>query len=92
MPFPDELARGLAVVIYDPGWPAEFLALASRVKVALGPMAVRAELTFSGNITETGTDSCRLTHTPAALMPADREPGRAARGSCRGPARAWCLA
>ena len=37
--FPDELASGLAVVAYDPGWPQEFCALASRLQTALGSLA-----------------------------------------------------
>lgn len=41
MPFPDELARGLAVVAYDQRWPGDFAVLAGRVQDALGPMAVR---------------------------------------------------
>lgn len=39
MPFPDELASGLAVVASDPGWPREFRALASGLKIALGSLA-----------------------------------------------------
>lgn len=39
MPFPDELASGLVVVAYDPGWPREFHALASRLQTALGSLA-----------------------------------------------------
>lgn len=39
MPFPDELASGLAVVAYDPGWPWEFRTLASRLQAALGSFA-----------------------------------------------------
>ena len=41
MPFPDELARGLAVVAYDRRWPGDFAVLAQRIQGALGPMAVR---------------------------------------------------
>jgi dephospho-CoA kinase len=40
VPFPDELARGLAVVPYDPGWPAAFTDLAGQLAAALGPVAV----------------------------------------------------
>lgn len=31
VPFPDELARGLAVVAYECGWPGDFTVLASRI-------------------------------------------------------------
>jgi GrpB-like predicted nucleotidyltransferase (UPF0157 family) len=41
MPFPDELARGLAVVAYDRRWPGDFAVLARRIKGALGPAAVQ---------------------------------------------------
>jgi GrpB-like predicted nucleotidyltransferase (UPF0157 family) len=41
VPFPDELARGLAVVAYDRGWPGEFAVLARRIQDALGTTAVR---------------------------------------------------
>lgn len=41
MPFPDELARSLAVVAYDRRWPGEFAVLSGQVQVALGPAAVR---------------------------------------------------
>ena len=41
MPFPDELARGLAVVAYDRRWPGDFAVLARRIQDALGPTAVR---------------------------------------------------
>lgn len=39
VPFPDELASGLAIVTYDPGWPREFRALAARLQGALGSLA-----------------------------------------------------
>jgi GrpB-like predicted nucleotidyltransferase (UPF0157 family) len=37
VPFPDELARGLAVVTYDRRWPGDFTVLASQIQGALGP-------------------------------------------------------
>lgn len=36
MPFPDELARNLAVHDYDPRWPAEFATLRATFSDALG--------------------------------------------------------
>jgi Kef-type K+ transport system membrane component KefB len=45
VPFPDELARGVAVVVYHRRWPGEFAALALRIPNALGPTAVRAGTT-----------------------------------------------
>lgn len=41
MPFPDELARGLAVVAYDHRWPGDFTVLAEQIQGALGPAAVQ---------------------------------------------------
>jgi GrpB-like predicted nucleotidyltransferase (UPF0157 family) len=58
VPFPDELARGLAVVTYEPGWPAEFVALASRVTAALGPMAVRVEHVGSTSVPGLAAKDC----------------------------------
>jgi GrpB-like predicted nucleotidyltransferase (UPF0157 family) len=39
VPFPDELAPGLRVSAYDPGWPQEFRIIASRLGKALGLLA-----------------------------------------------------
>jgi GrpB-like predicted nucleotidyltransferase (UPF0157 family) len=41
VPFPDELARGLAVVAYDRRWPGDFAVLARKLEGALGTVAVR---------------------------------------------------
>ena len=43
---------------YDPGWPAEFAALASRVTAALGPMAVRVEHVGSTSIPGLAAKDC----------------------------------
>ena len=48
MPFPDELARGLAVVAYDRPWPGDFAVLAERIHGALGSVGLRAVPTGSG--------------------------------------------
>ncbi|GAA3101392.1 GrpB-like predicted nucleotidyltransferase (UPF0157 family) [Kribbella aluminosa] len=45
MPFPDELGAAVAVVEYDPGWPAEFAALAERIEAALGDRALAVDHT-----------------------------------------------
>jgi len=58
MPFPDELARGLAVVTYDPRWPADFVTLAGRVKAALGPMAVRVDHVGSTSVPGLAAKDC----------------------------------
>ena len=58
MPFPDELARGLAVVAYDPGWPADFVTLASRVKAALGLLAVRVDHVGSTSVPGLAAKDC----------------------------------
>ena len=39
MTFSDDVASHASVVSYDPAWPNEFSALASRIKDALGPLA-----------------------------------------------------
>jgi hypothetical protein len=58
MPFPDELARGLAVVTYDPRWPADFVTLTGRVKAALGPMAVRVDHVGSTSVPGLAAKDC----------------------------------
>jgi GrpB-like predicted nucleotidyltransferase (UPF0157 family) len=58
VPFPDELAKGLAVVTYDPRWPADFVRLASRVKAALGPMAVRVDHVGSTSVPGLAAKDC----------------------------------
>jgi GrpB-like predicted nucleotidyltransferase (UPF0157 family) len=40
MPFPDELGPAVAVVDYNPDWPAEFAYLADRLRAAVGDRAV----------------------------------------------------
>lgn len=58
MPFDDELARGLAVVAYDPRWPEEFVALASRIHDALEPMAVRVSHVGSTSVPGLAAKDC----------------------------------
>ena len=58
MPFPDELARGLAVVAYDRRWPGEFALLAGRVQDALGPMAVRVSHVGSTSVPGLAAKDC----------------------------------
>jgi GrpB-like predicted nucleotidyltransferase (UPF0157 family) len=58
VPFPDELARGLAVVTYDPRWPADFVTLAGRVTAALGPMAVRVDHVGSTSVPGLAAKDC----------------------------------
>lgn len=58
MPFPDELARGLAVVPYKPGWPDDFVTLAGRVKAALGPLAVAVDHIGSTSVPGLAAKDC----------------------------------
>src|SRR6516165_6349088 len=58
MPFPDELARGLAVVAYDRRWPSDFAVLALRIQDALGPMAVRVSHVGSTSVPGLAAKDC----------------------------------
>ncbi len=58
MPFPDELARGLAVVAYDRRWPGDFAILAKRIQGALGPTAVRVSHVGSTSVPGLAAKDC----------------------------------
>ncbi len=58
MPFPDELARGLAVVAYDRRWPGDFAVLARRLQDALGPAAVRVSHVGSTSVSGLAAKDC----------------------------------
>jgi GrpB-like predicted nucleotidyltransferase (UPF0157 family) len=58
VPFPDELAHGLAVVAYDRLWPGDFAVLARRVEGALGPMAVRVSHVGSTSVPGLAAKDC----------------------------------
>jgi GrpB-like predicted nucleotidyltransferase (UPF0157 family) len=58
VPFPDELALGLAVVAYDHGWPGDFAVLARRIQGALGPMAVRVSHVGSTSVPGLAAKDC----------------------------------
>jgi GrpB-like predicted nucleotidyltransferase (UPF0157 family) len=58
MPFPDELARGLAVVAYDPRWPGEFAVLAARIQGAPGALAVRLDHVGSTSVPGLAAKDC----------------------------------
>lgn len=58
MPFPDELARGLAVVAYDHSWPGDFAVLARRIGDALGPAAVRVSHVGSTSVPGLAAKDC----------------------------------
>jgi GrpB-like predicted nucleotidyltransferase (UPF0157 family) len=58
MPFPDELARGLAVVAYDRRWPGDFAVLARRIHGALGPIAVRVNHVGSTSVPGLAAKDC----------------------------------
>jgi dephospho-CoA kinase len=58
VPFPDELARGLAVVPYDSRWPGDFAVLATRIQDALGPAAVRVSHVGSTSVPGLAAKDC----------------------------------
>ena len=58
MPFPDELARGFAVVAYDRRWPSNFAVLARRIQDALGPTAVRVSHVGSTSVPGLAAKDC----------------------------------
>ena len=58
MPFPDELARDLAVVAYDRSWPGDFAVLARRIRDALGPVAVRVSRVGSTSVPGLAAKDC----------------------------------
>jgi len=58
VPFPDELARGLAVVAYDRRWPGDFAVLARRIQDALGPAAVRVSHVGSTSVPGLAAKDC----------------------------------
>jgi GrpB-like predicted nucleotidyltransferase (UPF0157 family) len=58
VPFPDELARGLAVVAYDPCWPGDFAVLARGIQGALGPMAVQVSHVGSTSVPGLAAKDC----------------------------------
>jgi GrpB-like predicted nucleotidyltransferase (UPF0157 family) len=76
VPFPDELARDLAVVTYDPGWPADFVTLAGRVKAALGPMAVRVEHVGSTSVPGLAAKDCIDVQVEVDVLAEDLIAGR----------------
>lgn len=58
MPFPDELACGLAVVPYDVAWPDAFRALASRLEATLGPLAIHIDHIGSTSVPGLAAKDC----------------------------------
>jgi len=58
VPFPDELARGLAVVAYDHRWPGDFAVLARAIHGALGPEAVRVNHVGSTSVPGLAAKDC----------------------------------
>jgi GrpB-like predicted nucleotidyltransferase (UPF0157 family) len=76
VPFPDELARGLAVVTYDPRWPADFVTLAGRVKAALGPMAARVDHVGSTSVPGLAAKDCIDVQAEVHVLAGDLISGR----------------
>jgi GrpB-like predicted nucleotidyltransferase (UPF0157 family) len=58
VPFPDELAGGLAVAAYDPRWPADFSVLARRLQAALGQVALRVHHVGSTSVPGLAAKDC----------------------------------
>jgi GrpB-like predicted nucleotidyltransferase (UPF0157 family) len=58
VPFPDELARGLAVVAYDCRWPGDFAVLARRIQDALGVLAIRVNHVGSTSVPGLAAKDC----------------------------------
>jgi len=58
VPFPDELARGLAVVAYDCRWPGDFAVLARRIEDALGALAIRVNHVGSTSVPGLAAKDC----------------------------------
>lgn len=58
MPFPDELARGLAVAAYDRRWSGDFAVLARRIQGALGPAAVQVSRVGSTSVPGLAAKDC----------------------------------
>lgn len=58
MPFPDELARDLAVVAYDRRWPGDFAVLADKIDGALGPVVVRVDHVGSTSVPGLAAKDC----------------------------------
>ena len=71
MPFPDELARGLAVVAYDRRWPGDFAALARRLQDALGPAAVRVSHVGSTSVPGLAAKDCIDVQVEVAALDED---------------------
>jgi GrpB-like predicted nucleotidyltransferase (UPF0157 family) len=76
VPFPDELARGLAVVAYDRRWPGEFAALASRIHIALGSAAVRVSHVGSTSVPGLAAKDCIDVQVEAQVLDEDLITGR----------------
>jgi GrpB-like predicted nucleotidyltransferase (UPF0157 family) len=58
VPFPDELARGLAVVAYDPRWPGDFAVLAAATQSALGAAAIQVSHVGSTSVPGLAAKDC----------------------------------
>ena len=58
MPFPDELARGLAVVVYQHTWPGDFTVLARRICDATGSAVVRVSHVGSTSVPGLAAKDC----------------------------------
>lgn len=59
VPFPDELSsHGVAVVDYDPAWPAEFDRLASEIAGPLGPVALAIDHVGSTSVPGLAAKDC----------------------------------
>ncbi|MFF0267282.1 GrpB family protein [Kribbella sp. NPDC004536] len=58
MPFPDEIRGAVAVVEYDPDWPAEFEHLAARLRAALGNLPLAVDHIGSTSVPDLPAKNC----------------------------------
>jgi GrpB-like predicted nucleotidyltransferase (UPF0157 family) len=58
VPFPDELARGLAVVAYERRWPGDFTVLDKRIRDAIGSAVVRVSHVGSTSVPGLAAKDC----------------------------------
>ncbi|MER7250672.1 GrpB family protein [Kribbella sp. NPDC000426] len=71
MPFPDELGSAVAVVDYDPAWPAEFSYLAGRLRAAVGESAVAVDHVGSTSVPGLAAKNCIDAQIRVAELSAD---------------------
>jgi GrpB-like predicted nucleotidyltransferase (UPF0157 family) len=89
VPFPDELARGLAVVAYDHRWPGDFDVLARRIQGALGPAAVQVSHVGSTSVPGLAAKDCIDVQVEARTLDEDLVVGRLGKAGFRLRPEPW---